>query len=220
MEICQRPGLYYFQRGQQSLNDLKTGEIIMGISKKQGSRSSFFSCTVAIGAVMFFVFTSIWVNAADKIVTKETLLDRIQIEDMIVRYYVDMSAGKSHDLTTYYTEDAVLDVNGLISKGKEAIEKLYAGLGGGGEAPAFKGAMHMLLNNAIINVDGNSATAWFVWTGFMNDDIKGAPRALEQGTEYDELIKVKGQWFIKKRYITADSGLSGNWPTYKPRSFR
>ncbi len=59
MEICQRPGLYYFQRGQQSLNDLKTGEIITGISKKQGSRSSFFSCTVAIGAVMFFVFTSI-----------------------------------------------------------------------------------------------------------------------------------------------------------------
>jgi hypothetical protein len=43
---------------------------------------------------------------------------------------------------------------------------------------------------------------------------------IEQGTEYDELIKVKGQWFIKKRSITADSGLSGDWPTYKPRSFR
>jgi hypothetical protein len=128
--------------------------------------------------------------------------------------------GLSHDLTKYYTEDAVLDVNGLVSKGKAAIEKLYAGLGGGGEAPAFKGAMHMLLNNAIINVDGNSATAWFVWTGFINDDIKKSPRALEQGTEYDELIKVKGQWFINKRYITADSGLSGDWPTYKPRSFR
>src|SRR5512137_1921213 len=109
---------------------------------------------------MFLVFTSIWVNAADKKVTQETLLDRIQIEDMIVKYYVDMSAGKSHDLATYYTADAVLDVNGLISVGKEAIEKLYAGLGGGGgEAPAFKGAMHMLLNNAIIYVDGNSATA-------------------------------------------------------------
>jgi hypothetical protein len=133
-----------------------------------------------------------------------------------------MSAGKSHDLALYYIEDAVLDVNGLISKGREAIEKLYAGLGGGGgEAPVFKGTMHMLLNNAIINVDGNSATAWFVWTGFMNDDIKGAPKVLEQGTEYDELIKVNGQWFIKKRYITADSGLSsGDWPNYKPRSFR
>jgi ketosteroid isomerase-like protein len=193
----------------------------MGI-KKQGSKSGFFSRATVIAVTMFFIFTAMWANAADKVVTQETLLDRIQIEDMIVRYYVDMSAGKSHDLALYYTEDAVLDVNGLISKGREAIEKLYAGLGGGGgEAPVFKGTMHMLLNNAIINVDGNSATAWFVWSGFMNDDIKGAPKVLEQGTEYDELIKVNGQWFIKKRYITADSGLSsGDWPNYKPRSFR
>jgi ketosteroid isomerase-like protein len=193
----------------------------MGI-KKQGSKSGFFSRATVITVTMFFIFTAMWANAADKVVTQETLLDRIQIEDMIVRYYVDMSAGKSHDLALYYTEDAVLDVNGLISKGREAIEKLYAGLGGGGgEAPVFKGTMHMLLNNAIINVDGNSATAWFVWSGFMNDDIKGAPKVLEQGTEYDELIKVNGQWFIKKRYITADSGLSsGDWPNYKPRSFR
>jgi ketosteroid isomerase-like protein len=193
----------------------------MGI-KKQGSKSGFFSRATVITVTMFFIFTAMWANAADKVVTQETLLDRIQIEDMIVRYYVDMSEGKSHDLALYYTEDAVLDVNGLISKGREAIEKLYAGLGGGGgEAPVFKGTMHMLLNNAIINVDGNSATAWFVWSGFMNDDIKGAPKVLEQGTEYDELIKVNGQWFIKKRYITADSGLSsGDWPNYKPRSFR
>jgi hypothetical protein len=202
-------------------NNIKKGENIMGIIKKQGSKSGFFSRTAAIGVATFFVFTSIWANAADKVITQETLLDRIQIEDMIVRYYVDMSSGKSHNLTLYYTEDAVLDVNGLISKGREAIEKLYAGLGGGGEAPAFKGAVHMLLNNAIVNVDGNSATAWVVWTGFINDDIKGSPRLLEQGTEYDELIKVNGQWFIKKRYITADSGLSaGDWPNYKPRSFR
>ncbi len=193
----------------------------MGI-KKQGSKSGLFSRATVIAITMFFIFTAMWANAADKVVIQETLLDRIQIEDMIVRYYVDMSAGKSHDLALYYIEDAVLDVNGLISKGREAIEKLYAGLGGGGgEAPVFKGTMHMLLNNAIINVDGNSATAWFVWTGFMNDDIKGAPKVLEQGTEYDELIKVNGQWFIKKRYITADSGLSsGDWPNYKPRSFR
>jgi hypothetical protein len=69
----------------------------MCIIKKQGSRSCFFSRTVTTGVAMFFVFASIWANAADKIVTRETLLDRIQIEDMIVRYYVDMSAGKSHD---------------------------------------------------------------------------------------------------------------------------
>ena len=190
---------------------------------KQISKSGLFSLTAAIGVTMFLVLASICANAEDKVVTRETLLDRIQIEDLIVRYYVDMSAGKSHDLALYYTEDAVLDVNGLISKGREAIEKLYAGFSGGegGEALPFTGKAHMLLNNAIINVDGNKATAWFVWTGIINEDIKGSPRFLEQGTEYDELVKVKGQWFITKRYITADSGLgTGDWPNYKPRSFR
>ncbi|MBN1906668.1 MAG: nuclear transport factor 2 family protein [Deltaproteobacteria bacterium] len=194
----------------------------MGINKTQGLKSGFFSRAIVFAVTMFFVFTAMGANAADKVVTQETLLDRVQIEDMIVKYYVDMSAGKNHDLTLYYTEDAVLDVNGLISTGRDAIEKLYAGLDlGGGEATASKGIMHMLLNNAIVNVDGNNATIWVVWTGFINEDIKGAPKILEQGTEFDELIKVKGQWFIKKRYITAESGLStGDWPNYKPRSFR
>lgn len=188
--------------------------------KTQGSGSGFFSRAIVFAVTLFFVFTATGVNAADKVLTQETLLDRIQIEDMIVKYYVDMSAGKSHDLSLYYTEDAVLDVNGLISTGREAIEKLYAGFGGS-EAPAFKGALHMLLNNAIVNVDGNNATIWVVWTGFINEDIKGAPKILEQGTEFDELVKVNGKWLIKKRYITADSGLStGDWPNYKARSFR
>ncbi len=189
---------------------------------KQGFKSGIFSFTAAIGVAMFLMFASICANAEDKVVTQETLLDRIQIEDMIVKYYVDMSAGKSHDLALYYTKDAVLDVNGLISKGRDAIEKLYAGFSGDeGAAPPFTGKTHMLLNNAIINVNGNSATAWFVWTGVVNDDIKGAPRLLEQGTEYDELVKINGKWFITKRFITADSGLgTGDWPNYKPRNFR
>jgi ketosteroid isomerase-like protein len=148
------------------------------------------------------------------------MIDRIQIEDLIVRYYVDMSAGKSHDLAMYYTEDAILDVNDMVSKGRKEIEELYSGLDGGGES-AFSGKMHMLLNNAIIEVDGDTATAWFLWTGVMNDDIKKPPRFQEQGREYDKLVKIDGRWYIKERYITADSALPEMWAeTYEPRSFR
>ncbi len=46
---------------------------------------------------------------ADRPVTMETLLDRIQIEDFITRYYYDLSVGKSHELADYFTEDALLD---------------------------------------------------------------------------------------------------------------
>lgn len=192
----------------------------MCILKEQGEKACFPARTLAMATAIFFLLAATWASAEDKILTRETLLDRIQIEDMIVKYYVDMSAGKSHDLAQYYTEDAVLDVNGEIAKGRTEIEKLYEGVGDGG-VPAFSGKMNMLLNNAIINVDGNTATAWVIWTGVVNDDIKGPPRLLEQGNEYDELVKTNGRWYIKHRYITADSGVSERWAkTYKPRSFR
>ena len=83
------------------------------------------------------------------------------------------------------------------------------------------GRGHMLLTNLIIEVNGNTATAWVIWTGIANDDLKKPPRFLEQGREYDELVKVDGRWFIQKRYITSDSGLTEMWEeTYKPRAFR
>jgi len=191
----------------------------MSVIKIPSMKTSIFSRAAFASLGILLLITPILATAQDKLVTQETLLDRIQIEDLLVRYYVDLSSGSAHDLAQYYTEDAVLDVNGMISKGREAIEKLYEGVGDG-EAN-LGGRLHMLLNNPIISVDGDTATAWVIWTGVMNDDIKKPPRLLEQGREYDELVKLDGRWYIKKRYITADSGLSGMWEdTYKPREYR
>jgi ketosteroid isomerase-like protein len=179
----------------------------------------FFRASVAAVAILLLI-TPIQAIAEDKIVTQETLLDRIQIEDLLIKYYVDLTSGSGHDLAQYYTEDAVLDVNGMISNGREAIQKLYDGIGDG-EAANLGGRVHMLLNDPIISVDGDTAKAWVIWTGVMNDDIKKPPRFLEQGREYDELVKRNGRWYIRKRYITADSGLPAMWEdTYKPREHR
>jgi ketosteroid isomerase-like protein len=190
-------------------------------------KSSVFSGTTVTAVAILLLLTLMQAYAGDKTTTQNPLFDRIQIEDMLVRYYFDLSSGKSHDLAQYYTEDAVLDVNGIVSEGRQAIEELYAGLGGGGveetdvEETAAGGRNHMLLTNPIITVDGDTATAWVIWTGIANDDLKGAPRFLEQGREYDELVKIEDHWYIQHRYITSDSGLTEMWEkTYKPRSFR
>ena len=61
----------------------------------------------------------------DRPVTMETLLDRIQIEDFLTRYYYDLSVGKAKELAEYFTEDAVLDVDGMVAKGHAEIAKLY-----------------------------------------------------------------------------------------------
>ena len=78
----------------------------------------------------------------DRPVTMETLLDRIQIEDFLTRYYYDLSVGKAKELAEYFTEDAVLDVDGMVAKGHAEIAKLYqrpegaAVAGGDGTTPA------------------------------------------------------------------------------------
>jgi hypothetical protein len=61
----------------------------------------------------------------DRPVTMETLLDRINIQDFLTRYYYDLSVGKAHELAEYFTADAVLDVDGVVAKGHKEIAKLY-----------------------------------------------------------------------------------------------
>ena len=100
----------------------------MGMIKVQGMTwSTLFRFAVSAAAILFLI-KALPAIAEEKIVTQETLLDRIQIEDMLIRYYVDISSGYGQGLAQSYTEDAVFDVNGMIAKGREAISKMYGGL--------------------------------------------------------------------------------------------
>jgi ketosteroid isomerase-like protein len=159
----------------------------------------------------------------DRPVTAETLLDRIQIEDFLTRYYYDLSVGKAHELAEYFTEDAVLDVDGMVAKGHQEIAKLYQ-RPEGAESPAAKAQYRrgaMLLSNPIINVAGDIATAHLIWTGVINEGVGKPPSVYEQGREYTELRKVKGKWLITRRFISSDSGLPDRFDaTWKPREHR
>lgn len=156
----------------------------------------------------------------DRPVTMETLLDRIQIEDFLTRYYYDLSIGKAHELAEYFTEDAVLDVDNVVAKGHKEIAKLYE-RPADAEKPKGYRRGNMMLTNPIINVEGNVATAHLIWTGVMNEGVGKAPSLYEQGREYTELRKVKGKWLISKRYISSDSGLPDKFDaTWTPREHR
>ena len=159
----------------------------------------------------------------DRPVTQKTLLDRIQIEDFLTRYYYDLSVGKAHELAEYFTEDAVLDVDGTIATGHKEIARLYQ-RPEGAESPAAKAQYrrgNMLLTNPIINVEGNLATAHLIWTGVINEGVGKTPSLYEQGREYTELRKVKGKWLISRRFISSDSGLPDKFDsTWKPREHR
>jgi hypothetical protein len=153
-------------------------------------------------------------------VTMETLLDRIQIEDILTRYYYDLSRSNAHELSEYFTEDALLDVDGTIAKGRAEIAKLYQSPAPDPKqpAPAPGRRMHMLLTNPIITLKGNTASAHVIWTGVMNEGIGKLPQIVEQGREDTELVKQNGKWLIKRRYITADGRMPNRFDkNYKPR---
>jgi SnoaL-like protein len=140
-------------------------------------------------------------------ITLSALMDRAQIEDMLVEYYEVLSAGSPH-FDSYYTDDAVLDVNGIVKHGKEPIDDLYKTI------PKSKGTVHVLLTDPKIVVDGNSATADVIWTEVYSETHRALPQILEQGREHDELVKRGGRWYIKKRVVTNDGGLPASLEKY------
>lgn len=174
----------------------------------------------ALAATTAFMLLPISAPVVAQQVTMETLLDRIQIEDFLTRYYYDLSQGESRALSEYFTEDALLDVDGTIANGHAEIAKLY-------ERPAPdpnalpvapRGRGHMLLTNPVIEIKGDTAIAHVIWTGVMNEGVGKAPSLYEQGREDTELVKIDGKWLIKRRYISSDSGLPDKFDaTFEPR---
>lgn len=136
--------------------------------------------------------------------TLATLLDRAQIEDLLVDYYNHLGNDES-SFGTYYMPDGVLDVNGLVAQGEKPIAELYKKVAAG--SPHLKGTFHMLLSNPMVVVNGDTAIADVLWTGVISETVQAAPRFVEQGREHDELVKRKGRWYFKHRVITSDGGL-------------
>ena len=166
----------------------------------------------------FLLLISLSMPVLAQQVTMETLLDRIQIQDLLTRYYYDLAQGKSHELSDYFTEDAMLDVDGTIAHGRDEIATLYAGGPARKADAAPRPQNHMLLTNPVIEVRGNRAMAHVIWTGVSNAGVGKPPTVTEQGREDSELAKVGGKWLIKRRYISSDSGLPDRFDkTFKQR---
>jgi hypothetical protein len=160
-----------------------------------------------VHALIVAMLAAVAAPVAAQQVTMETLLDRIQIEDLLVRYYYDLTMRRAHEMSEYFTEDALLDVDGTIARGRAEIEALY-GVGGRPRDPNAAPQPHngMLLTNPVIEIKGNRAQAHVIWTGITNKGVGEPPTLYEQGREDTELLKVDGKWLISKRYISSDSG--------------
>ncbi len=190
------------------------------MSSNQCTLSRTARIILAFAVATTILLMSLTQPASAQQVTMETLLDRIQIEDLLTRYYYNLSRSNAHEMSEFFTEDALLDVDGTVAKGRAEITKLYQSPEPKPKQPAPAPArrMHMLLSNPIITIKGNTATAHVIWTGVMNEGIGKLPQISEQGREDDELVKQNGKWLIKRRYITTDGRMPNRFDKYyKPR---
>lgn len=142
--------------------------------------------------------------SADDTLTRATLLDRIQIEDMLTAYYWDMPTDRRRGLAAHYLEDGALEVNGMVLQGRKAIQEfLNQEMPLGPEGSTYD----LMLSTPRIRIDGKTATVDTMWTGIVSVKVKDPPRLVEQGREHTELVKLNGRWYIKRRIVTSLAGL-------------
>jgi hypothetical protein len=138
-------------------------------------------------------------------VTQETLLDRVQIEDMMVEYYTVLTQHVRHDIGEYFTDDAVLDANGFRLEGRAAIQHFYDS--GTDTRIQPSNTYNMLYSNPRIAVTGDKAVMDVIWTGYLSDNKYTAPRLVEQGTEHTTFVKQQGVWMITSRTLVNTGGM-------------
>ncbi|HEY4340484.1 MAG TPA: nuclear transport factor 2 family protein [Steroidobacteraceae bacterium] len=169
------------------------------------ARFSATATVVALGTTLFASLVPVTSAVAEQpATTLQTLLDKQQIQDMLVDYYTHLGKGSS-DFGSYYLADGVIDVNGLKGQGEAGITDVYKKVAAG--TPKRPGIFRMLLTNVTVVVNGNTATAETLWTGINSPTKAAPPQFVEQGTERDDLVKVNGHWLFKLRVITSNAGL-------------
>lgn len=142
--------------------------------------------------------------------TAQSLADRAAVEDLLTRYYNNFGAGAEHTMGEFYAPDGEMILGPKTYKGIKEIEGMYASVPA--DAPQKKSfALNILINNMLVTVHGQTATARLVFTETITDKQGDAPRILTQGREFDHLVKRGGKWLIAKRQIMGANGMPEGW---------
>ncbi len=143
-------------------------------------------------------------------VSAKTLVDRLQIQDLITRYYYNFGNDNAESFPSFYADDAELILGDRHYKGKEGIASAYKSAGGDSsirQALSF----NVTIGNPLIVVHGATATSKLVFTEFLVDKQGDAPRIRAVGREYATFVKVNGQWRYKTRQIVGGTKPPEGW---------
>lgn len=138
--------------------------------------------------------------------------DRAAIIDLQNRYVLAMDYFDADGYAAVFAVDGVLDWAGGIVDGREAIrEFMSAGtydLRTIGFEPAktpngreWPSAVHHLVTNQVVTVEGNTAKAITYWMNYANNADRRQIQWLSFGSWEDEYVKIDGEWFFSLHKI-------------------
>src|SRR5262245_15372109 len=135
-----------------------------------------------------------------------TYEDRIAVEDVMARYVWTVDSLDADGYVAVFTDDAVIDSNGTISKGHAEIRKIVTGLIQRRDENKAKGLPTANLYHVISNVritfpkPGEALHQSYWQTVRRGQD--GRMIAAAMGRSEDRLVKRNGQWLIQSRKLT------------------
>ena len=143
------------------------------------------------------------VTAQDNLGTYE---DRIAVEDVMAPYVWAVDSLDADGYVAVFTEDAVIDSNGAISKGHQDIRKIVTSLIQRRDDNKAKGLppanlYHVISSPRITFQKPGEALHQSYWQTVRRDK-DGRMIAAAMGRSEDRLVKRGGKWLIQFRKLT------------------
>ncbi len=162
-----------------------------------------------IVASIMLAFTS--AARADEVNAK-TLVDRLQIQDLITRYYDNFGRENAENFADFYANDAELILGDRHFKGRDGIMQAYGRAPGQApRPPPARYSFIVTIGNPLIVVHGETATAQLVYTEYEIEKQGDAPKVTRQGREYGTFVKANGHWRYKTREIKGGPEPPAGW---------
>jgi SnoaL-like domain len=147
--------------------------------------------------------------------------DRAAIKNLQARYMFALDWQDPAAYAATFAQDGVLVSAVAEARGRTAIRGEVVKMRDNDRAAAVKEGLRPfsrrhVLTNLVLQISGDHATGRAYWAGYNNDDPERRPYVESYGHYEDEMVKVEGQWFFKKRTIfnelRPDRAASGKWP--------
>jgi len=152
-------------------------------------------------------------DAGTEEVNARTLIDRLQIQDLITRYYNNFGRENAESFADFYAEDAELILGDRHFKGRDGILQAYGKAPGQPPRPAPPPRFSFIvtIGNPLIVVHGKAATAQLVFTEYVIEKQGDPVKVVTQGKEYSTFAKIDGHWRYKTRQIKGGTELPEGW---------